>query len=155
MPKASQAEKELRINVVYKMLLDGKTNADIVRYGSENWNIGERQMDDYLVWANERIIDESSEGREKTLADLRAKMKRLYALASTKEQYRVCLGIIQETHKVLGAYPKEQIELMTWQDRAIEDIKAGRLTYEAMSQLFDPDLATQLFTLAGVHVTSS
>lgn len=43
---------------------------------------------------------------------------------------------------------------VTWQDQAIEDIKAGRLTYPALAEAFDDSLATQLFTAAGVPVSS-
>lgn len=49
----------------------------------------------------------------------------------------------------------DKMKITQWQDQAIADIKAGRLTFEALAQTFDPDLATQLFTAAGVLVASA
>ena len=47
--------------------------------------------------------------------------------------------------------PPTKIEV-NWQDEAIADIRAGAVTYEALAEAFDEDLATQLFTRAGVPV---
>lgn len=39
-----------------------------------------------------------------------------------------------------------------WRDRAIADIKAGEIKFEALAEAFDEDLAAELFKLAGVPV---
>lgn len=39
-----------------------------------------------------------------------------------------------------------------WQSKAVEDIQAGRLNFQSLVELFDHDLATQLFSRAGVPV---
>ncbi len=45
-----------------------------------------------------------------------------------------------------------QITIVTWEDKAVEDIKEGKITFEDLSQAFDLDLATQLFLKAGVSI---
>ena len=39
-----------------------------------------------------------------------------------------------------------------WQVKAVEDIQAGRLEFQSLEELFDHDLATELFNRAGVPV---
>lgn len=46
------------------------------------------------------------------------------------------------------------IQVEDWQSQAIADIKAGNIAYDALAQAFDHDLATELFTKAGVPVSS-
>jgi phage terminase small subunit len=43
---------------------------------------------------------------------------------------------------------------INWQDQAVEDIRAGNIEYEALADAFDADLATQLFTRAGVPIST-
>lgn len=47
--------------------------------------------------------------------------------------------------------PPTRVEV-SWQDQAIADIRAGLVTYEALAEAFDDDLATELFTRAGMPV---
>lgn len=54
--------------------------------------------------------------------------------------------------KLLGLYAPEQHKILTWEDRAIQDIKDGKLTYRELADGFDSDLATALFERAGVSV---
>jgi hypothetical protein len=44
---------------------------------------------------------------------------------------------------------------ITWQDKTIAYIKAGEIGYKELAEEFDIDLATKLFTLAGVEITES
>lgn len=56
-------------------------------------------------------------------------------------------------HDLAVAYGllKQRIEI-DWRSKAIEDIKAGEIDYKTLVEAFDPDLATELFKLAGVPV---
>jgi phage terminase small subunit len=61
----------------------------------------------------------------------------------------------QKALALLGKYHKlftDVVRVEAWQDRAIEDIKAGRIQYADLADAFDHDLATQLFQRAGVPV---
>lgn len=56
--------------------------------------------------------------------------------------------------KLLGLYAPEKIQAITWEDRAIADIRAGVIAYDDLAREFDSDLATRLFTAAGVPISS-
>lgn len=58
------------------------------------------------------------------------------------------LMIMDKQNAITGLTARQRVD--DWQLLAVEDIRAGRLTYEALEQAFDPDLATQLFAKAGV-----
>lgn len=63
--------------------------------------------------------------------------------------------LISEKARLLGLYAPEKVEMkVSWEDQAIADIKAGNLTYKDLSGAFDSDLATRLFTRAGIPVSS-
>lgn len=47
-----------------------------------------------------------------------------------------------------------QITIVTWQDRAVQDIRDGKIVFEDLAREFDYDLATELFTRAGVPISS-
>ena len=44
----------------------------------------------------------------------------------------------------------DRIEVVTWEDRAVIDIKAGIIQYQDLAHEFGEDIATRLFTRAGV-----
>lgn len=46
----------------------------------------------------------------------------------------------------------DKVTIDDWRSQAIEDIKSGRVTYDALVQSFDRSLATELFALAGVPI---
>lgn len=79
------------------------------------------------------------------------------------KKYKVTkAGIEIELHDVLRALDlltkyhnlTNTINLEDWRSKAIEDIKAGQITYQALAEAFDPDLATTLFREAGISVSS-
>jgi hypothetical protein len=46
----------------------------------------------------------------------------------------------------------DKIKVEDWRSQVIADIKAGVIQYEVLEEAFDTDLATELFTAAGVRV---
>lgn len=46
----------------------------------------------------------------------------------------------------------DKIRVDDWRSQAIEDIRAGRIDYEALAAAFEPTLADELFKLAGVPI---
>jgi phage terminase small subunit len=49
----------------------------------------------------------------------------------------------------------DKVQLEDWRTQAIADIRAGVIDYKALVEAFDDDLATQLFTAAGVPISTS
>ena len=51
-----------------------------------------------------------------------------------------------------GYVEKQHVQVDDWRSQAIEYIRRGELSFEALADEFDPDLATELFRAAGVPV---
>lgn len=64
------------------------------------------------------------------------------------------IRIVEQRAKLLGLYAPQQVDIkLSWEDQAVEDIKAGRVDYTAMLAAFgDEALVTGLFAKAGVPI---
>lgn len=62
------------------------------------------------------------------------------------------LSALQTLAKYHNLVNTNTVKLEDWRSQAIEDIKAGKLSFEALQSLFDESLAADLFKLAGVPV---
>ena len=51
--KSTNIEIDERINTVYKLLLEGNSRTQILQYGSETWQISERQIEEYIKRARD------------------------------------------------------------------------------------------------------
>ena len=58
------------------------------------------------------------------------------------------LELMAKHHALLTERIEEH--LFTWQDRAIQDIKDGNISYEDLAREFDESLAAELFARAGI-----
>jgi phage terminase small subunit len=61
----------------------------------------------------------------------------------------------QSALQMLGKYHEiltDKLKIEDWRDKAIADIRAGKLNYGALAQAFDNDLANELFALAGIPI---
>lgn len=59
--------------------------------------------------------------------------------------------------ELIGKYLKlwtDKVQVDDWRTQAINDIKAGRIDFKALVEAFDSDLATTLFTEAGVPIST-
>ena len=72
----------------------------------------------------------------------------------TGQQAATSIGILIDKIRLLREEPTERIAVDDWHSQAIEDIKAGKLSYLALVEAFDDDLATRLFREAGITVSS-
>lgn len=101
--KSTDAEIELRIATVYEMVVKGASRKYIVRYGSENWKISSRQIDDYLKRVYEDIKEAyGDEYKEQVLNKQLAQLDDLYIKNYTIEDFRECRNIIESKSKLLG-----------------------------------------------------
>lgn len=58
------------------------------------------------------------------------------------------LNLLAKYHDLVN-----RVRVEDWHSEAIADIRAGRITYEALARAFDDSLATELFRSAGVQVS--
>lgn len=65
---ATQASVSVRIAEVTRMLLSGKSRAEIVEYALETWSVKTRQADEYIATATSRIEEANKNEAPRNLA---------------------------------------------------------------------------------------
>jgi len=159
MAKATDYEVERRTEEVANLLVIEKKRADIMQYIAEKkWGISTRQIDNYIKKAKCLLQKEAEESTKNRLSE-RAKAKRALITMRNKcmniQDYARAIQAQKEINKLFALYePQESIHsVISWQDRAIQDIKDGVINYQDLEQEFDSELATQLFARAGVRIS--
>lgn len=152
--KVTQAEMERRVNVVYEMLLNGASRHAILQYCSSTWKITPRHGDNLIAKANKAFEEQAAFVRERELGKSINRLTALYMRTMADKDYRGALAVQKELNSMLGlnAPTRSEHEIKDWRSQAIEDIKAGTLTYNALAMAFDNSLAAELFREAGVLV---
>lgn len=152
MPKSTSVETEARISKVYEMLISGAKRAEILQYATKKeWGVDDRQVDNYIARAKHAISQQSEVKRNYILGTARARLNLLFYRALNIQDYKTALAVQKEINALEGLNAPQKIEI-SWQDQAVADIRAGLVTFEALAEAFNNDLATQLFTRAGVTV---
>jgi len=100
--KATNAEIELRVQTVIKMTIQGYSRAEIVRYGSNKWKIGDRQMDDYVAKAKDGIKEIASPDKDDQRAKSIARKEDLYQKAYKNSDWARCESVSNSLDKLLG-----------------------------------------------------
>lgn len=103
-PKTDAAEVERRITAVYDMIVQGKRRGSIVRFGTEKWGIGERQIEKYIARARAIMVADLEVERDKLLGQAIAQRNDLYRRSHEKEKYWHCLEIAKDREQLLGLY---------------------------------------------------
>ena len=67
MAKATNAEREARLNRIYSLLIAGATRYEILQYTADTWNLKSRATDAYIADANAMIAQEGEYYRFKPL----------------------------------------------------------------------------------------
>lgn len=111
--KSTLAEVEKRINKVFDLLVNGATREQIFQYASEKaqWGVTQRQLDNYIAKANERISSIGKIHRELELGRAIARLHHLYFLSITLQNFSVALGVQKELNKLLSLNPPSQYQL--------------------------------------------
>lgn len=125
--KSTDAELELRIAIIYEMVVKGASRKYIVRYGSETWKISSRQIDDYLKRVYEDIKETYGEDYKKDILSKQlAQLDDLYVKNYTIEDFRECRNLIESKNKLLGLNAPDKILDVTPQSPKKLIIKVNR-----------------------------
>lgn len=76
--KANKATAAARLEEVLDMVAKGRTSAEIVRYGAENWKLKRRGVEKYLTKAYDIFHNELSKQYPKKVAALVARQEAIY-----------------------------------------------------------------------------
>ena len=84
--KPTNNELLLRVDTVYGMLCDGKSRTDILRQGSELWQVSERTIENYIAKARVQLEDDCRMSREAFMAEALAGYRSLRMQAERRGQ---------------------------------------------------------------------
>lgn len=110
MKKSSKYIVNQRITEVVDMLIAGKNRNAIIQYGSDCWNVGERQIDKYIAKARDLIQSDIQKNIEYDYAKAIRRYEELYNKAIENEDFRLALSINKELTNLQGL-SKVQLEL--------------------------------------------
>lgn len=153
--KSTRFEVQARVEKVFEYIVTGMKPADICQYASEEWGVSDRQAFRYMADANQKIIESSDINRNRELGLALSRLNLLFKNAFKLQDYKTCLQVQREINTLLGLYAPAQstLRIDDWRSQAIEDIRRGAITYDALAQAFDDTLAAELFRPAGVEVS--
>lgn len=77
-PRATHVGLGERIQIVGKMLLEGRTRSSILRYSKSEWKRSVRQTDEYIKRATAEIDEANQASAERNLALITANLWKLY-----------------------------------------------------------------------------
>ena len=100
--KSTKSEKEFRVQAVYSLLVDGKSRTDIVQFVAENWEVGERQADNYIADARVRLEQDCQITREALLAEALAGYRSIRQQAERRGQLMVAKSCLDATLDIVG-----------------------------------------------------
>lgn len=97
--KSTRAGTKLRITKVAEMLLQGFSKQDIVTYTATNWNVGQRQTENYMADAQKEIDSVCNDKIQgvKNLTLLR--LENLYKESYQKGDYKTALAIVKAQYE--------------------------------------------------------
>lgn len=101
--KSTNAEIELRVSIIYDMIIKGCSRKEIVQFGSNKWNITNRQVDDYIAKANNDIKEVYGQDYKEMIINKQlAQLDDLYNKNYQLNDLRECRNLIESKSKLLG-----------------------------------------------------
>jgi hypothetical protein len=100
--RSTAAEADFRINTVYGLLVDGKSRGDVVRFCAENWEVGDRQADNYIAKARKLIERDCELSRPQFLAEALAGLRSIRQQAERRGQMQVAINAIRLQAELVG-----------------------------------------------------
>ena len=92
----------LRTDLIYSMLCEGKSRANILLYASEIWDITERQTDNYIANARKRLELDCQMSREAFMAEALAGYRELRDAANKRGQLIVSKTALEAMVQLVG-----------------------------------------------------
>lgn len=150
--KPTGTELDKRVNQVLKLLINGLSYQEIFQFVSEktDWDVTERTIANYIARANAIFRDKSVIDREAQIGKAIARLENLYARNMQITDFKAALAAQKELNNLLGLYAPAKHELITWETKALEYIREGKIKFPAAAAEFGDELAKDLFKKAGV-----
>ena len=116
--KSTNAEIELRVSVIYDMIIKGCSRKEIVQFGSNKWSITNRQVDDYIAKANDDIKEVYGQDYKEMIINKQlAQLDDLYNKNYQLNDLRECRNLIESKSKLLGLNAPTKTDITTGGDK--------------------------------------
>lgn len=102
--KATNVEIRARVATVRAMIIRGASHAEIIRFGSESWSIGERGVEKYITTVNDELRAAARKDAERDLGLARERLERVIAESITEGDRKHQLAAIRELNKINGLH---------------------------------------------------
>ena len=103
--KANKLQAHQRLQQIKTWLLEYRSSAEIIRLGSESWNIGSRQIEKYIKKALDELAD--TFGSDDDLHHHFALRSNLYRMAIAKGQIKTALQVLQDMANLKKYYRRD------------------------------------------------
>jgi hypothetical protein len=102
MAKSCQNIVNERIAKISELMIEGKSRQNILQFNSENWNLSERQIDNYIGKATAIIKQELIKDSEFSLSKAIKRFEYIYQRAIETKDYRLAMQTNKEICTVQG-----------------------------------------------------
>lgn len=107
---ASQANE--RVSKIYELKVLGLSRAEIIQYVSEKteWNITDRQIDNYILQATERLKAQAEYESNEQLGMAISRLNKLYQSNLKVQDYKGALAVQRELNSLLGLHAPQKVQ---------------------------------------------
>ncbi len=102
MKKSTNLEVTHRVNAVYKLLAEGQSRTQVLQFCSEKWGVGERQAENYVARAREKLINDCEMERPAWIAEALQRLRTIEQKAMAKNQPASAINAITLQAKLIG-----------------------------------------------------
>ncbi len=102
MKKSTNLEVTHRVNAVYKLLAEGQSRTQVLQFCSEKWGVGERQGENYVARAREKLINDCEMERPAWIAEALQRLRTIEQKAMAKNQPASAINAITLQAKLIG-----------------------------------------------------
>jgi predicted ABC-class ATPase len=99
--KCTNTEADRRVNAVYDLLLRAHSRTQIIRFCSEQWNVGERQAENYMARARQLLALDAELERPQWFTAALARLLEYERRASDKDQINTAIKALEDQAKLL------------------------------------------------------
>jgi hypothetical protein len=109
--RTSDYQYDLRINKVFDMLAMGAGRGEIVRFVTNEYDVGPRTADNYIAKANELFQKQSYYDRQEELGRALYRLNLVFSKAMKIQDYKTALAAQKELNTLLGLHAPKQIKI--------------------------------------------
>ena len=99
--KSTNSEIQHRVNTVYQLLIKSYSRFSILQYAADEWDVADRQADEYIARARQLIQEDSEIERPQWLAAAIARLVKYEQRAGKDDQLQSAIKALETQAKLL------------------------------------------------------